>query len=132
MDSEKMKQVILNLLSNAVDFTPEGGKIEILTAKSSIGGGREGIRIEIKDNGIGISQSMIDRIFDPYFTTKHKSSMHKGTGLGLFIAHQNMEDHGGMIEVKSKINEGTTFVLTLSSDPSTESPVYEKGETYKN
>jgi signal transduction histidine kinase len=132
IDSEKMKQVILNLLSNAVDFTSEGGKIEILTAKSSIGRGREGIQIEIRDNGIGISQSMIDRIFDPYFTTKHKSSMHKGTGLGLFIAHQNMEDHGGIIEVKSKINEGTTFVLTLPADPSTGSPVYEKGENYKN
>jgi signal transduction histidine kinase len=116
MDSEKMKQVILNLLSNAVDFTSKGGKIEILTAKSSISGGRKGIRIEIKDNGIGISQSMIDRIFDPYFTTKHKSTMHNGTGLGLFITHQNIQDHQGTIDVKSEVNKGTTFILTLPSD----------------
>jgi len=56
---------------------------------------------------------MIDNVFDPYFTTKHKSSMHNGTGLGLFIAHQNMQDHNGNIEVKSKINEGSVFTLTL-------------------
>jgi len=118
MDSEKMKQVILNLLSNAVDFTPERGRIEISTARESINGGKNSIRLEIKDDGIGIPQSVINKIFDPYFTTKHKSNMHNGTGLGLFIAHQNMEDHGGIIEVKSKINEGTTFVLSLPADPS--------------
>jgi len=118
IDSEKMKQVILNLLSNAADFTPKGGRIEILTAKSSMSGGRKGIRIEIKDNGIGIPQSIIEKIFEPYFTTKHKSTMHNGTGLGLFITHQNIQDHGGTIEVKSEVNEGTTFILTLPPDPS--------------
>jgi signal transduction histidine kinase len=118
MDSEKMKQVILNLLSNAVDFTSKEGNIEILTSKSSMSGGRKGIRIEIKDNGIGIPQSMMDKIFDPYFTTKHKSNMHNGTGLGLFITHQNIQDHQGTTEVKSEVNKGTTFILTLPSDPS--------------
>jgi len=118
MDSEKMKQVILNLLSNAVDFTPQGGRIEISTAKQSMNGGKENIRIEIKDNGIGIDQSMMSKIFDPYFTTKHKSNMHNGTGLGLFITHQNIQDHQGTIEVKSEVNKGTTFILTLPSDPS--------------
>lgn len=116
IDSEKMKQVILNLLSNAVDFTPEGGKIEILTADSSMNGRRKGIRIEVKDNGIGIPQYMINKIFDPYFTTKHKSNMHNGTGLGLFIAHQNIQDHQGTIEVKSEINKGTTFIINLPTD----------------
>ncbi len=71
------------------------------------------IRIEIKDNGSGIPEDIIDKIFDPYFTTKHKSIMHSGTGLGLFIAHQNMQDHGGTIEVKSKVKEWTRFTLTL-------------------
>jgi signal transduction histidine kinase len=118
MDSEKMKEVILNLLSNAVDFTPEGGKIEF-TTKNCTQKGRPGtICIEIKDNGPGIPQSMIDNIFDPYFTTKHKSSIHNGTGLGLFIAHQNMQDHDGTIEVKSKFNKGTVFTLTLPVDNS--------------
>ena len=116
MDSEKMKQVILNLLSNAVDFTPEGGKIELVTINYTDKGAPKVIHIEIKDNGPGIRPSLIDKIFDPYFTTKNKSNMHNGTGLGLFIAYQNMQDHGGTIEVKSKVNEGTVFTLTLPAD----------------
>ena len=118
IDSEKMKQIFLNLLSNAVDFTPEGGRIEILTSSSSMSGMKKSIRIEIKDNGIGVPQYMINKIFDPYFTTKHKSNMHNGTGLGLFIAHQNIQDHQGTIEVKSEVNKGTTFILNLPTDPS--------------
>jgi len=113
MDSEKMKQIILNLLSNAIDFTPEGGKIELITKNCTEKGKQDTISIEIRDNGPGIPLAHIDRVFDPYFTTKHKSNMHSGTGLGLFIAHQNMQDHGGTIEVKSKINEGTVFILNM-------------------
>ncbi len=113
MDSEKMKQVILNILSNAVEFTPDGGEINIVT-KNYAGKERpKSIRIDIKDSGIGIPKSTIDKIFDPYFTTKYKSNMHNGTGLGLSIAHQNMQDHGGTIEAKSKPKEGTTFTLTF-------------------
>ncbi|NVM27049.1 MAG: ATP-binding protein, partial [Desulfobacterales bacterium] len=74
------------------------------------------IRIEIKDDGVGIPEPMIDKIFEPYFTTKHKSNMHNGTGLGLFIAHQNIQDHQGMIEVKSEVNEGTVFTIDLPTD----------------
>ncbi len=118
MDSEKMKQVILNLLSNAVEFTPEKGRIEILTRECTRRGKPKSIRIEIKDNGIGIPESMIDKIFEPYFTTKHKSNMHNGTGLGLFIAHQNIQDHKGTIEVKSEVNEGATFIMNIPTDPS--------------
>jgi len=113
MDTEKMKEVILNLLSNAIDFSPVGGKIMLTTALTGQGGKAAGIRIEIKDDGPGIPQSQIDHIFDPYFSTKHKSTIHNGTGLGLFIAHQNMKDHGGTIEVNSKVDRGTTFILTL-------------------
>jgi signal transduction histidine kinase len=118
MDSEKMKEVVLNLLSNAVDFTPEKGRIEISSKKEFMYGRKESMRIEIKDNGSGIHQSMMNKIFDPYFTTKHKSNMHKGTGLGLFIVHQNIQDHKGTIEVRSEVNKGTTFIITLPSDPS--------------
>jgi signal transduction histidine kinase len=116
MDAEKIKQVILNLLSNALDFTPKAGRIEIETRKGSREDKMEVIRIEVRDNGIGIPPSDLNRIFEPYFTTKHKSSIHSGTGLGLFIAHQHMQDHGGTIEVKSKVNEGTTFILTLPQE----------------
>ncbi|MBW1841852.1 MAG: GAF domain-containing protein [Deltaproteobacteria bacterium] len=116
MDTEKIKQVILNLLSNAVDFTDRRGKITFVTDYCKEKGKPDFIRIEVQDNGSGIPQSMLDKIFDPYFTTKHKSDMHKGTGLGLFIAHQNMQDHDGTIEVKSKTNEGTKFILTLPAN----------------
>jgi signal transduction histidine kinase len=113
MDSEKMKQVILNILSNAVEFAPEGGRIEIST-KAEPGTDQSRIlRIEIRDNGAGIPPSLVERVFDPYFTTKHKSQMHSGTGLGLFIAHQNVHDHGGNIEVRSVEGDGTTFIITL-------------------
>lgn len=121
IDAEKMKQVFLNLLSNAVEFTPEGGKIQVSSRKCIEKGKAESICIEIKDSGVGIPPSNVDKIFDPYFTTKHRSTMHDGTGLGLFIADQNMQDHGGAIEVKSKVNEGTTFVLTIPSQPPTAS-----------
>jgi signal transduction histidine kinase len=67
---------------------------------------------------VGIPPSDINKVFDPYFTTKHKSSMHKGTGLGLFIAYQHVQDHGGTIEVRSKINEGASFHITIPAGPS--------------
>ena len=117
MDSEKIKQVILNLLSNAVDFTPEGGKIELITKNCTKKGKQATVNIEIKDNGPGIPPSHIDKVFDPYFTTKHKSKMHSGTGLGLFIAHQHMQDHGGIIQVRNNINGGTIFTLKLPNTP---------------
>jgi signal transduction histidine kinase len=101
MDSEKIKQVMLNLLSNAIDFTPDRGRIELTTKTIMESGKGEAV------------QSIIDKVFDPYFTTRHKSSMHNGTGLGLFIANKNMQDHGGTIEVKSKVDEGATFTLTF-------------------
>jgi len=113
MDSEKMKQVFLNLLSNAIEFTPEQGRIDIETRQRRLKEKGEVVQIKILDTGIGIPKSNLEAVFDPYFTTKHKSSMHNGTGLGLFIAHQNMQDHGGSIEVESIINKGTTFLLTL-------------------
>jgi len=117
MDSEKMKQVVLNILSNAVDFTSEGGKIQLITTKCTEKEKQDTVSIEIRDNGPGIPPSHIDKVFDPYFTTKHKSNMHKGTGLGLFIAHQNMQDHGGIIQVKNHKNKGAIFTLILPNIP---------------
>jgi len=123
MDGDKMKEVILNLLSNAVEFTPEGGKIEVFTKNSNEQEKPAAIHIEIKDSGPGIPESLIGNVFDPYFTTKHKSSMHKGTGLGLFIAYQNMQDHHGSIEVRSKVNEGSVFTVILPYDKATASVI---------
>jgi len=117
MDSEKMKQAILNLLSNAVEFTPQDGRIEIATKCLSEDGDPRTLRIEVSDNGVGIQPADINKVFDPYFTTKHKSSLHKGTGLGLFITYQHVQDHRGTIEVRSRVNEGTTFLITIPAKP---------------
>lgn len=115
MDAEKIKQVILNILSNAVDFAPVGGQICVSTSVAERSRAGRVIQIEIADDGPGIDPAIVDKIFDPYFTTKHKSDMHSGTGLGLFIAHQNAHDHDGSIEVISQPGGGATFVLTLST-----------------
>jgi signal transduction histidine kinase len=116
LDEEKIKQVILNIISNAVEFTPQGGTIKVSTRRIQEPGKPDWIEIEISDSGVGIEKSHIGKIFDPYFTTKHKSSMHKGTGLGLSIAHQNIQDHGGSIEVKSSPDKGTAFAMRLPAD----------------
>jgi signal transduction histidine kinase len=117
MDAEKMKQVILNLLSNALEFTPQDGKISITTQGHSENGDLRTMSIEVSDNGVGIPPADMNKVFDPYFTTKHKSSMHKGTGLGLFITYQHVQDHKGTIEVRSKVNEGTTFLIAIPAKP---------------
>lgn len=110
-DSGKIEQVILNLIMNAKDAMPEGGRITITTnnvvpPKARIG---EYISISIADKGSGMEQDLIEHIFDPFFTTKGS----KGTGLGLQIVKQIIEDHGGWIEVFSELNKGTTFKIFL-------------------
>jgi signal transduction histidine kinase len=119
MDVEKMKQVILNLLSNAIDFTPNEGMIEIVTSRGYDPVKRKTISIEVRDNGIGIPASNIEKIFDPYFTTKHKSRIHTGTGLGLFIAHQHVQEHKGTLEANSSVNKGAAFTITIPAEPDT-------------
>lgn len=101
-DRSGIEQVIMNLVSNAVDAMPEGGKIEIRC-------GREGdhVVLRVKDEGIGIPPENLRRIFQPFFTTKGS----KGTGLGLAIVERIVENHGGRIEVHSEVGEGTEFVV---------------------
>ena len=112
IDSEKMKGVILNILVNAIEFSPYGGRVEITTKHVSENDLKE-IHVHIKDDGHGIPLMMLDRIFDPYFTTKHKSTIHSGTGLGLFIALQNMQDQGGHIDACNGKKGGALFTIQL-------------------
>ena len=113
LDPKKMKQTILNILTNAVETTPDQGKVEILTLLSNHNNGRRQIEIEIRDSGPGIPPEIEEKIFDPYFSTKHKSKRHKGTGLGLFIAHQNIQAHGGTIEINRKFTGGASFKISI-------------------
>ncbi len=113
LDSKKMKQVILNILSNAVETTPDKGRVEIRTALVKANNSHRQIEIEIRDSGPGIPFEIEEKIFDPYFSTKHKSKLHKGTGLGLFIAHQNVQAHGGTIEINRNYTAGASFKIII-------------------
>ncbi len=101
-DRDQMRQVLLNLLFNALEAMPWGGEININLSK-----GREGAHLKIEDRGTGISQEHLDRIFDPFFTTKEK-----GTGLGLALVYTIVEAHGGSIHVESG-QGGTRFEVRL-------------------
>ncbi len=98
-DSGQIKQVLVNLLKNAIQAMTKGGT---LTLES--GGNRDGVWVTIKDTGGGIPQEKLNRIFDPYFTTKKT-----GSGLGLMIVQRIIREHGGRIEVESEAGRGTRF-----------------------
>ncbi len=112
-DVQLLQQIIVDMLSNAKwavqkkIFNDSGGVIII---RSEYLLGSNYIYIYIIDNGVGIPQDVINRIFEPFFTTK---DVGEGTGLGLSIAFSIIEKHRGAIEVKSKVNEGTTFKISL-------------------
>jgi two-component system sensor histidine kinase PilS (NtrC family) len=102
-DSYKLKQVVWNLLLNAMQAMPNGGKIVIESYLE-----HDNIVIKISDNGCGIDKEIIPRIFEPFFTTKEI-----GTGLGLAIVQKVIEGYNGKIDVTSSKGKGTTFVITL-------------------
>lgn len=112
VDFQQMQQVFLNLLLNAVQAMPDGGRIKIegtvLGSETPEEGASPRLQIAIKDTGHGIPQESLDNIFNPFFSTKPG-----GTGLGLPIAQRILEHHGGTLTVTSFENEGTTFVITL-------------------
>jgi PAS domain S-box-containing protein len=108
VDKGQIAQVIQNIVLNASEAMPEGGRIELSSQNISLPRGRRQIKISIKDTGIGIPEAYRSKIFDPYFTTKKK-----GSGLGLATSYSIIRNHGGSIEVESTQNEGATFIITL-------------------
>ena len=106
-DANRLQQVLLNLIFNAIEAMPQGGKLCIATRL--VKNNRE-IQIEIRDTGSGISEKHINHIFDPFFTTKKEG---EGTGLGLSIVYGVVNNHGGKIRAKSQENEGTVFILNF-------------------
>ena len=108
VDPEQLKEVLVNIVMNACEAMERGGKIVIYEEKSFVKPlGRVAV-IRLSDNGPGISKSIIEKIFQPFFTTKED-----GTGLGLSIATRIVEEHKGWMDVTSKEGEGTTFIITL-------------------
>jgi signal transduction histidine kinase len=118
LDRQQIKQVLLNLLLNAMDsMTGAGGRLRVQTRKLEKLGGKIWAHIEIEDTGEGIQETNLEHIFDPFFTTKHESGEHEGTGLGLTIVHQIIQEHHGEIRVKSSVGVGTTFFVSLPALP---------------
>jgi two-component system NtrC family sensor kinase len=109
MDSNQMKQVLLNLVHNALQAMPRGGEM-LISTQSSSRGGRDWIKATVYDTGVGIPQMELARIFEPFYTTKGDSG---GTGLGLSVTYGIVTDHGGQIDVESELGVGSKFTVWL-------------------
>lgn len=109
-DQSKLSQVLANLMDNAIKYTPPGGRIDIITKP-----GKHVISVSIKDNGIGIHPDNLERIFEKFFREYTELSVEAGgTGLGLFITKQLIEQQGGKLTIKSAKNKGTIATVQLS------------------
>jgi signal transduction histidine kinase len=108
-DERKVKQILLNLLSNAMKFTPDGGEIRVVATDNA-----EGIEVSVSDTGVGISAADQAAIFDEFNQGNTDHTKHKeGTGLGLALSKKFVELHGGRIWVNSELGKGSTFTFTL-------------------
>ncbi|MFH1152613.1 MAG: ATP-binding protein [Pseudomonadota bacterium] len=105
-DKSQLQQCFLNIIFNAIEAMPDGGKISISTG---INQDKNSIWVEINDSGCGISKKNLEHVFDPFFTTKKEG----GTGLGLSIVYGIVKDHKGDIQLESSLDTGTSFLISL-------------------
>jgi signal transduction histidine kinase len=110
IDPEQIKQVLLNLVINAVQAMPTGGEVVLRAVTDEFN-----VRLEVEDRGVGIAAENLERIFNPFFTTRQE-----GTGLGLSIAERIVSQHGGRIEPRRNQESGMTFSVIL---PATEAVI---------
>jgi two-component system sensor histidine kinase HydH len=103
LDRSKIKQALLNLLLNAAQAMPQGGEVRVAVSTT-----KKWIQLDVSDTGVGISGHELNKIFQPFYTTKEK-----GSGLGLAIVAKVVDDHRGRIQVRSQPNRGTTFSILL-------------------
>jgi len=108
-DERKLKQVLFNLLSNALKFTADGGRIEIRTERSD-----EHARLVVRDSGCGISENQLDRVFESYFQINSELTREAtGTGLGLPLVRKIAELHSGRAWGESELGKGSHFIIEL-------------------
>ena len=103
IDAQQIQQVLVNLVKNAIQAMTKGGTLMVQTGETS-----DDVWVSVTDTGGGIPQEQINRIFEPFYTTKKK-----GSGLGLMIVQRIVRTHGGRIEVESQVGRGTTFRIWL-------------------
>jgi signal transduction histidine kinase len=104
-----MRQILINLLSNAVKFTPEGGHVHVSIFRKS-----GGVAIAVRDTGIGMAPEHVSKVLEPFAQIESEiSRKYDGTGLGLPLAKQLVDLHGGTLSIASQVNVGTTVTLTL-------------------
>ncbi|ABK98763.1 PAS/PAC sensor hybrid histidine kinase [Pelobacter propionicus DSM 2379] len=130
-DSTQMEQVLMNLVTNARDSMPDGGRLTISTEPAFLdrefvhrqGYGEPGsfVKVTFSDNGVGMDEGIRERIFEPFFTTKETG---KGTGLGLAIVYGIVKQHEGYIDVSSQPGRGTTFTIYLPLITATDQPAH--------
>jgi signal transduction histidine kinase len=108
-DRAKLRRVLVNLVSNAVKFTPRGGRVELRAEATD-----NVVRVSVADTGVGIAPDDLERLFDKYEQTRSRATRsEKGTGLGLYITRQLVELHGGQISVTSEVGKGSVFSFTI-------------------
>lgn len=108
-DKSRIEQVILNIVSNAVRYTPEGGRIVISAKKAE-----DKVDIKVEDNGIGVPEEDLPHIFERFYRVdKARSRSMGGTGLGLAISREIVVRHGGTITIQSQLGRGTAVTVTL-------------------
>jgi signal transduction histidine kinase len=110
VDTDEMKQVFINLVNNAFLSMPKGGMLSVRCAHGKDAANRDTVTIEFADAGRGIPEEQLDKIFDPFFSTMLEGD---GTGLSLSISYMIVQNHGGRIEVESRLGEGSTFRVVL-------------------
>jgi signal transduction histidine kinase len=115
-DRQKLRQVFLNLLTNAGDAMPNGGSLTLRSAPALLDDGVAGVLLEFIDTGLGIATEHSHKIMEPFFTTKEEG---KGTGLGLAICRRVVQEHHGTIQITSELGMGTTVRLILPLRAST-------------
>ena len=111
----EIQQVVINLMTNAVDAMPGGGTLTVVLEEDD-SANRQWVKISIHDTGEGIPPDIRRRIFEPFFTTKGPG---KGTGLGLSIVRDIVGNYQGVLEVESEVHQGTTFIVRLPMNPPT-------------
>jgi two-component system NtrC family sensor kinase len=110
LDRNQVQSVLLNIILNAIDATEKGGHINIYTRLATTPGQGKAVEVVISDTGCGIPAEHLDKLFDPFFSTKEVG---KGTGLGLSVSQGIIERHGGTIRVRSTVGEGSVFTISF-------------------